>query len=77
MHFSIFSICCKSSSRNNYRDGYKPVNNADDDDLEDGYKPYQDDDEEMGLDDDDDDDDAEEFNKEIDHTIEIVDMQNV
>ncbi len=61
--FSIFSICCKSSSRNNYRDGYKPVNNTDDDDLEDGYKPYQDDDEEMGLDDDDDDDDAEEFNK--------------
>ncbi len=60
----IFSICCKSSSSNNYRDGYKPVANADDDDLEDGYKPYQDDDE-MGLedDDDDDDDDANEFSK--------------
>merc|ERR1711871_1182404 len=57
----ICSICCKSGNSNNYRDGYKPVANADDDDLEDGYKPYQDDDD-MGLDDDDD-DDANEFSK--------------
>ena len=35
--------------------------NTDDDDLEDGYKPYQDDDED-GLDDDED-DDADEFGK--------------